>query len=124
MTVHSDRNMERGRSGVGLGPGPLWWVAHAIGGFGIGGLFLVWGLVVFSRGEARIPIGIYRRLVLEGGAATLFGWALVAVCAGLIAHMFLTCFERFKHVADTGAKFAAGVALLLFIGALVHHAAV
>ncbi|MBU0616889.1 MAG: tetratricopeptide repeat protein [Planctomycetes bacterium] len=68
MTLHSDRNMERARSGVELGPGPLWWVAHAIGGFGIGGVFLVWGLVVLSRGEIRIPLAVAGRLVLRDGA--------------------------------------------------------
>jgi len=124
MTLRSNRYMERGRSGVGLGPGPLWWVAHAIGGFGIGGLFLVWGLVIISRGELTIPLAIAGRLVLRDGAAALFGWALVAVCVGIIAHVFLSCFEPIKHVAQMGAKAAAGVALLLIIGALVHHAVV
>ena len=102
-------------------PSALWWLAHAVAGVVLGGLPLVWGLVVLHRAEVMIPAR-HGSLVLSGGAATLFAIALFATAAGLFAHAFLTCFEPLKHRAASGAKAACGLALLLFIAALAHHA--
>jgi hypothetical protein len=87
----------------------------------LGGLPAVWGLVVLSRAQASIP-ALRGALVLQDGSATLFACALFATGAGLFSHAFLTCFEPLKHRAASGAKAACGLALLLFIAALVHHA--
>ena len=119
MKTESHLSRDKRDAAVARGPGLLWWVAHAIAGFGIGGLFLAWGLTTFANGQTWIPLGWHRRLALEGGAATLFGWAMVAACAGMIAHGFLTCFDRLKHRAESGAKLAALAALALVIVALL-----
>jgi hypothetical protein len=99
----------------------LWWVAHAIAGFGIGGLFLVWGLTILSRGEMSIRIPFLGRLMLEGGAAATFAWAMMLVCPAMIAHAFLTCFDRVKPWAEMVAKAIAALTLLLIIAAFVRH---
>jgi hypothetical protein len=101
----------------------MWWVAHAIAGVVLGGLPLIWGLVTLSRGQTSLPVPLFS-IVLQGGAATLFACAMFAVAAGLFSHAFLTCFEPIKHRAATLAKAGCGLALLLFIAALVHRAIV
>jgi hypothetical protein len=84
---------------------------------------VAWGLVALARDRAKLPIGRWS-IILEEGAATLFAGALCAAGAALFAHAFLTCLEPIKHRGATGARLAAGLALLLSIAALTHHAVV
>ena len=122
-SLEPNTSMTGRRPPVATGPSAMWWVAHAIAGVVLGGLPLIWGLVTLGRGETSLPL-LRFSVVLQGGAATLFACAMFAAAAGLFSHAFLTCFERIKHRAATGAKAGLGLALLLFIAALVHRAVV
>jgi hypothetical protein len=121
MPTHLSRNTEARGPQRATRPPALWWIAHAVAGVVLGGLPLAWGLVTLAYGETTLPLLRYR-IALHGTAATLFALAMLSACAGLFAYAFLTCFDRIKHRADTGAKFAAAAALLLFIAALTYHA--
>jgi hypothetical protein len=114
-------NTPNRRTPVALGPPAMWWVAHAIAGVVLGALPLIWGMVTLGRGQTTLPVPRFS-IVLKDGAATLFACAMFVAAAGLFSHAFLTCFDRIKHRAASGAKAACGLALLLFIAALVHRA--
>ena len=105
------------------GPPRIFWVAQFVAAIVIGLPLLVYGIYCLQTGEFSIPYGFRaRRLVrMDGGAAQLAAWACVVGGIAAALHAGLTSIDRIKHAAATAARFAAGVALLLFIAAVAAH---
>jgi fermentation-respiration switch protein FrsA (DUF1100 family) len=113
----------RAKLSLASGPPRLFWVAQAVAAVVIGVPLIGYGIYALRTGTFFIPSGFHRRLlVLEHGAATLAGWGLIVAGIGAALHAGLTSIDRIKHAASSAARFAGGLALVLFIAALIAHA--
>ena len=103
------------------GPPLKWYVAHAVAAVVLAAPFLLWGCWTLHSGYTLLPISRFARARLEGIAAELFAWAMITAAPGLVAHVFLTCFDPLKHRADTFARATGALTLLLITAALFTH---
>jgi hypothetical protein len=106
------------------GPPRIFWIAQFIAAIVIGVPLIAYGIYCLSTGTFFIPYRYLSRLHglrLEHGAALLAAWACIVGGIGAMIHAGLTSIDRIKHVAASAARLAGGLALLLFIGALVSH---
>jgi hypothetical protein len=113
------------KTGRPSGPPRIFWIAQFIAAFIIGLPLIAYGFYCLSTGTFVIPyryLSRLRGLELEHGAALFAAWACIVGGVGAMIHAGLTSIDRIKHVAASAARFAGGIALLLFIAALVAHA--
>jgi hypothetical protein len=107
-----------------LGPPRIFWVAQFIAAIVIGVPLIAYGMYCLSTGTFFVPYRYLSRLHgirLDHGAALLAAWACIVGGVGAAIHAGLTSIDRIKHVAAATARFAGGLALLLFIAALIAH---
>ena len=103
------------------GPPRMWYISHAVAAVVLAAPLLLWGCWTLRSGHTFLPFSRVAPIRLDGISAQLFGWGLVATAPGLIAHVFLTCFDAFKHRAATIARAAGAVTLALIAAALFSH---
>ena len=105
------------------GPPRIFWVAQVIAVIVIGLPLIIFGILCLRSGTFFIPFGRRSGRVLEMRhvPAVLASWSCIVAGIAFILHAGLTNFDAIKHAASSAARFAGGIALLLFIGALVTH---
>lgn len=112
------------RSGRTAGPPRIFFIAQFIAAIVIGVPLIAYGAYCVRSGTFFLPFG-YRRMLhglrMEHGAALLASWACIIGGVGAAIHAGLTSIDRIERAAATAARFGGGLALLLFIAALIAH---
>lgn len=105
-------------------PDALWWGAHTVVALLFAGVLFVLGIIVIRGEYAFLPIyGRYswRGITLEGPAAVLLGWSLLAACPAVVAHVFAPSLDRARPAAIRIKQTFGALTLILFVVAFVRH---